>query len=81
MLYKKLTQIFLTLILKLKVTKFFFGKPNYDFIYVGSVHERSILKDKKDIEHGKLEKSSLYFEKVAPFCYKAQKSQVYFSMV
>ena len=48
---RKLTQSHLTLILKLKVTKkLFFGKPIYDFLYVGNVHKRSILKDKKDIE-------------------------------
>ena len=26
--------------------KIFFGKPNYDFLYVGNVHESFILKDK-----------------------------------
>ena len=30
--------------------KIFFGKPIYDFLYVGNVHKRSILRDKKDIE-------------------------------
>ena len=32
---------------KLKVTKkLFFGKPIYDFQYVGNVHKRSVLEDK-----------------------------------
>ena len=30
--------------------KMFSGKPIYDFLYVGNVYKRSILKDKKDIE-------------------------------
>ena len=48
---QKLTQSRLTLILKLNVTKqLLFWKPIYDFLYVGNVHKRSILKDKKDIE-------------------------------
>ena len=54
---QNLTQSHLTLILKLKVTKQnFFGKPNYDYLYVGNVHKNSILKDKKDIERLKISK-------------------------
>ena len=30
--------------------KMFFGKQNYDFLYVGYVYYSSILRDKEDIE-------------------------------
>ena len=39
-----------------------FGKPIYDSLYVGNVHERSILKDKKDIERWKLNKSTPFLK-------------------
>ena len=39
----------------------FAGKPIYDFLYVGNVHKRSILKDKKDIERWKLHKFVPFF--------------------
>ena len=57
---QNLTKSNLTLKLKLKVTKqIFFGRQNYDFLYVGNVYKSSILKDKKDIEHLKIAKIPL----------------------
>jgi len=64
---QNLTLNHLTLILKLKMTKqIFFGKPNYDFLYVGNVHENSFLKDKKDIERLKIAKFPPVFLKRNP---------------
>ena len=37
-------------------SQLFFGKPIYDFLYVGNVHKKAILKDTKDIERWKLHK-------------------------
>ena len=75
---RKLTQNHLTLILKLNVTKkLFFGKPIYDFLYVGNVHKRSILKDKKDFERWKLQKFAP-FSKKSLFLSLGQKDPILF---
>ena len=75
---QKLTQSRFTLILKLKVTqKNFFGKPIYDFLCVGNVHKRSILKDKKDIERWKLHNLPLFL-KSCPFLSLGQKDPILF---
>ena len=49
----------------------------FDFLYVGNVHKRSILKDKKDIERWKLHKFAPFL-KSRPFLSLGQKDSILF---